>query len=117
MIGLASSGLHSNGYSLARKALCEVGGFLLSDIPEGMDRPLGDEMLEPTRIYVRPVLALIERVEVLGMSHITGGGLVQNPPRILPHGASMALSVDTWRRPPIFDVISRTAGVAADEIV
>lgn len=116
VIGLASSGLHSNGYSLARKALCEVGGFLLSDIPEGMDRPLGDEMLEPTRIYVRPVLALIERVEVLGMSHITGGGLVQNPPRILPHGASMALSVDTWRRPPIFDVISRTAGVAADEM-
>jgi len=116
VIGLASSGLHSNGYSLARKALCEVGGFLLSDIPEGMDRPLGDEMLEPTRIYVRPVLALIERVEVLGMSHITGGGLVQNPPRILPHGASMALSVDTWRRPPIFDVISRTAGIEREEM-
>lgn len=116
VIGLASSGLHSNGYSLARKALCEEGGFLLSDIPEGLDRSLGEEMLEPTRIYVKPVLSLMNHVEVLGMSHITGGGLVENPPRILPPATSMRLCVNTWCRPRIFDIISRTAGVEREEM-
>lgn len=116
VIGLSSSGIHSNGYSLARKALFEVGGYSLKDVPEGLDRALGQELLEPTKIYVRPITALIDSVDVLGMVHITGGGLVENPPRILPEGTAMELGMESWEHPAIFEVIRKAANVPSDEM-
>lgn len=118
VIGLASSGLHSNGYSLARKALLEKGGFTVA---QALDQPefggtLGEEMLSPTRIYVRSVLSLLEQVPVLGMAHITGGGLVENPPRMLPAGASMRLRWGSWPVHPIFRLIQDVGNVDIDEM-
>ncbi len=132
VIGLASSGLHSNGYSLARKALLEQGGLTVGQSCDGLGTrrgsesagtigfasgcTLGDEMLRPTRIYVRPVLALMEQLRVLGMAHITGGGLVENPPRMLPTGVSLRLEWGQWPVHPIFRMIQEIGNVDAGEM-
>ncbi len=116
VIGLASTGLHSNGFSLARKVLLEQKGFKLSAVPAGLGRSLGDELLEPTRIYVRDVLALRERVEIKGLAHITGGGIPGNLPRCLPNGTCAVLSERNWKRPPIFDLIASGGEVQRDEM-
>jgi phosphoribosylformylglycinamidine cyclo-ligase len=100
IIGLASSGLHSNGYSLARKVL-EVSGAGHDTLLEGT--PLIEQLLTPTRIYVKPLLALLAEVEVHAMAHITGGGLPENLPRVLPEGLMATLDLRSWRRPAIFD--------------
>jgi phosphoribosylformylglycinamidine cyclo-ligase len=117
VIGLASSGLHSNGYSLARKVFLETAGW-------GLDRPvpelgcaLGEEMLRPTRIYVRSVLALREAVDVRGIAHITGGGIPGNLPRILPPGCAAHLRRDAWARPPVFGLLQRLGGVPEEDMV
>ncbi len=116
LIGLPSSGLHSNGYSLARKVLLDDGKLALKDTPEGLDRPLADALLEPTRIYVKDMLALMKAVKVKGMAHITGSGIPGNLPRCLPDGTRAVLSERTWTRPPIFELIARLGGVARDEM-
>ncbi len=118
VIGLASSGLHSNGYSLARKALLEKGGLTVAQVLDGEEFgcTLGEEMLRPTRIYARSVLALLEQAPVLGMAHITGGGLVENPPRMLPAGASMRLRWGSWPVHPIFRLIQDVGNVDTDEM-
>ena len=132
VIGLASSGLHSNGYSLARKALLEQGGLTVGNTLNGLGERLGpesgdalgftsgctvgEEMLRPTRIYVRSVLALMEQLRVLGMAHITGGGLVENPPRMLPEGVSVRLDCAQWPVHPIFRLIQEVGNVDADEM-
>ncbi|MGI6130285.1 MAG: amidophosphoribosyltransferase [Bacillota bacterium] len=128
VIGLASSGLHSNGYSLAREALLERGGLTVAQSVDGpgsefgrgfgftLGCTVGEEMLRPTRIYVRPVLALMEQVCVLGMAHITGGGLVENPPRMLPAGASMRLEWGSWPVHPIFQLIQEVGNVDPGEM-
>jgi len=132
VIGLASSGLHSNGYSLARKALLEQGGLTVGHTLDGPGaRPgsgggdvlgfasgctVGEEMLKPTRIYVRSVLALMEKLRVLGMAHITGGGLVENPPRMLPDGVSARLEWGQWPVHPIFRLIQEVGNVDAGEM-
>lgn len=115
VVGLASSGVHSNGFSLARKSLLEVQGFGLDDEPEPLDRAVGCTLLDPTRIYRRVVSALCERVRVKGLAHITGGGLVDNPPRILQPGLGMTLDPSCWDVPPIFGLIAR-AGVEEAEM-
>ncbi|QAT86622.1 phosphoribosylaminoimidazole synthetase [Corallococcus coralloides] len=116
LIGLTSSGLHSNGYSLARKVLLDDAKLPLDMTPQGLDRPLGDALLEPTRIYVKDALALCQAVKVKGMAHITGSGIPGNLPRCLPDGTRAVLSESTWKKPAIFDLIAKTGGVARDEM-
>jgi phosphoribosylformylglycinamidine cyclo-ligase len=105
VLGLASSGAHSNGFSLIRRILERAGA------------PAGIDLLEPTRIYVKPVLALLETVPVKGLAHITGGGIPGNVPRVLPAGTRAVLEAGSWRRPPVFDWLQRTGGVAEDEML
>ncbi len=113
VIGIASSGLHSNGYSLVRQILARSGTAL--DQPfDG--RTLGEALLEPTRIYVRPVLALLRRITVRAIAHITGGGLVENVPRVLPAGTAARLDPAAWPRPALFDWLARSGGVPEAEM-
>jgi len=116
LIGLASSGLHSNGYSLARKVLLQKQRHALSEILPPLRRSLADELLEPTRIYVRDILAVREQVELKGLAHITGGGIPGNLPRCLPTGTSALLSERTWQRPPVFDLIASGAEIDRAEM-
>ena len=105
VIGMASSGAHSNGYSLVRKVLA-VSSADLYETFEG-ERTLGQALLEPTRIYVRPVLALMQKVSVKGLAHITGGGLVENIPRVIPEKLAARLEAARWPRPPVFDWLQK----------
>jgi phosphoribosylformylglycinamidine cyclo-ligase len=115
VLGVASSGLHSNGYSLARKALLER--YPLDarlDLLDG--RTIGEALLQPTRIYPKDVLALLDGVPVKSMAHITGGGLPGNVPRNLPDGTRAVLEERRWTWPPIFDLVEREGGVSRDEM-
>ncbi len=116
LLGLASSGLHSNGYSLARRVLLEEGHLALDAHVEGLARPLGEELLEPTRIYVKDVLALIDAVDVRGLAHITGSGIPGNVPRCLPEGTRAVLHASRWPCPPIFSAIARLGQVERAEM-
>ncbi len=108
VVGLASSGAHSNGYSLVRKILAVTG----AELNEPFDgRTLGEALLEPTRIYVKPVLAVQEKVPVKGIAHITGGGLVENVPRVLPEGTAAHLDKSRWPRPAVFDWLQANGNV------
>ena len=108
LIGIASSGPHSNGYSLIRKIL-KVRKARLDQPFEG--RPLGEVLLAPTRIYVKPLLALLREVPVHAAAHITGGGLPGNVPRVLPEGVRAVLDARAWKRPRIFDWLQEAGGV------
>ena len=113
VLGIASSGPHSNGFSLIRKIVAASG----SDLASPFDgTTLGAALLAPTRIYVKPVLALMHDVKVKGMAHITGGGLLENVPRMLPPGLQARLSRATWSRPPIFSWLQRHGNVADEEM-
>jgi phosphoribosylformylglycinamidine cyclo-ligase len=105
LVGLASSGLHSNGYSLVRSAMLEPGTFLLGETPEGLDRPLADELLEPTAIYAPLVVELVRAELLAAAAHVTGGGLAENVPRALPEGLGAELFENSWPVPPIFDLV------------
>jgi phosphoribosylformylglycinamidine cyclo-ligase len=113
LLGLASSGAHSNGYSLVRKILERVRPDLRADFD---GRPLGDVLLEPTRIYARAVLALLAALPVKGIAHITGGGLTGNVPRMLPRGTRAVIEGRAWPRPALFDWLQREGGVAEAEM-
>jgi phosphoribosylformylglycinamidine cyclo-ligase len=113
IIGLASSGAHSNGYSLIRRLL-EVGGATASTELDGV--PLYDQLLAPTRIYVRSVLALMAEIDVHGIAHITGGGPTGNIPRTLPEGLEAVLEERTWPRPAVFDWLQLTGRIERDEM-
>ncbi|MGB9905465.1 MAG: phosphoribosylformylglycinamidine cyclo-ligase, partial [Desulfotomaculales bacterium] len=101
LIGLPSSGLHSNGYSLARKVFFEVAGYGADSRLEELGRTVGEELLEPTRIYVQTVLALRQRFDIKGIAHITGGGLTENIPRILPEKTAALVEKNSWPVPPV----------------
>ena len=117
VLGIASSGPHSNGYSLIRRIVARAQADLSAPLPgEPSGRALGALLLEPTRIYVKPVLELIRSLPVKGLAHITGGGLTENVPRVLPPGLTAALGRDTWPRPPVFDWLQRAGGVSAAEM-
>jgi len=113
VLGLASSGLHSNGYSLARRIVFDILKLRVTDALPGTGRTVADELLEPTRIYVRSIQRLLETVEVRGMAHVTGGGLTGNIPRVLPHGCRARLVRGSWSPPPVFDTL-RQAGRVED---
>jgi phosphoribosylformylglycinamidine cyclo-ligase len=113
IVGIASSGLHSNGYSLARKVL-QRSGAGPDALLEG--RSLVEQLLAPTRIYVKPLLALLDEVEVHAMAHITGGGLPENLPRVLPDNATAVIDTSSWRRPAVFDWLQAEGGIADAEL-
>jgi phosphoribosylformylglycinamidine cyclo-ligase len=113
LIGIASSGPHSNGYSLIRR-IVERSGFDLATLLDG--RPLAEHLMAPTRIYVKPLLALIARAPVRALAHITGGGLLENVPRVLPAGCRARIDVRSWPRPAIFDWLQAHGGVAPTEM-
>lgn len=113
LIGLASSGLHSNGYSLVRKIFESVS--LEKAFPE-LGEVLGETLLRPTRIYVKSILPLLPGGEILGMAHITGGGLTDNIPRVLPPGLGVRIDTSTWELPPIFTLMQRLGDVAWPEM-
>ena len=113
MLGLASSGAHSNGYSLIRRIIATKGVNLSADFH---GRTLGDVMLEPTRIYVKPVLKLLKSVAVKGLAHITGGGLVENVPRVLPAGLAARIERAAWRLPPLFRWLQAEGNIADAEL-
>lgn len=117
LIGLPSSGLHSNGYSLARKVLLEVAGYKVDAFLPELERTVGEEMLEPTRIYVKSILPLLAQYKILGLAHITGGGLTENIPRILPKGTSVLLKRSAWPVPPVFSLIQRIGRIEENEML
>ncbi len=105
LIGLASSGIHSNGYSLVRKTLLVDGHLDLSEKYGNLDCSLGEELLRPTRIYVKSVLALLKKVKIKGMAHITGGGFIENIPRMLPNGVGAEIEIGSWPILPVFNLL------------
>ena len=115
VIGLSSSGLHSNGYSLAR-AVVEKSGVKLTDTPAGLSKTLGHALLEPTIIYCKQILALRREVRVKALAHITGGGIVENVPRTLPDGLGARLNAG-WPVPPIFRWLAAAGPVAPAEML
>jgi phosphoribosylformylglycinamidine cyclo-ligase len=113
VLGLASSGLHSNGYSLARKVLEPLG---YESVHEELSGTLGDAMLEPTRLYIKPLLSLIETVEVKAIANITGGGFYENIPRALPEGTRAQISRGSWPIHPLFKLIEKHGHVEEREM-
>jgi len=116
LVGLASTGLHSNGFSLARRALFEDGGLDVRSKLVDLDRPLGDVLLTPTRIYAKLVLALAAEFPVKGIAHITGGGLTENLPRVFPKDCRAHISRGSWPVPPIFSLIKKIGRVDEAEM-
>ncbi|CAK7038234.1 MAG: Phosphoribosylformylglycinamidine cyclo-ligase [Desulfovibrio sp.] len=116
LIGLASSGLHSNGYSLARKVL-EKSGLSGNDIMPGTDKTVRDVLLEPTTIYVECVRSLLRDLTIKGMSHITGGGFYDNIPRILPAQVGVRIDFGSWTMPPVFTWLAETGNLSWPEML
>jgi len=116
IIGLASSGLHSNGYSLARKVLFDKLGLGVKDRVDGLKKTIGEELLIPTRIYVKPILKLLKWFKLKGIAHITGGGFVENIPRILPRGCKAVIKRDSWPIPFIFRFLKEKGGISEMEM-
>ncbi|MFO8015066.1 MAG: phosphoribosylformylglycinamidine cyclo-ligase [Phycisphaerae bacterium] len=120
VLGLASSGLHSNGYTLARRIVFEAAGLAVTDEVPGLGRTVADALLEPTRLYVRPVLRVLRHYTtkrvVHGMAHVTGGGLAGNLARILPRGVRARLAKDAWPVPPLFTWLQKAGNVSEKEM-
>ena len=114
LIGLASSGLHANGYSLVRSAL--LGRYALEDTPPQLGRPLADELLEPCAVYAPLVRALATAGTISSAAHITGGGFSENIPRALPHGLGADVDVGSWPVLPVFDLVRDASGASEDEM-
>jgi phosphoribosylformylglycinamidine cyclo-ligase len=116
VIAMGSSGLHSNGYSLARQVLLEIGRMALSGHVEEFGRTLGEELLEPTRIYAKDCLALVAETDVRTFAHITGGGLAANLARVLPEGLTAVADRRTWTPDPVFAVIAQRGRIEKAEM-
>ncbi|MEO8347200.1 MAG: phosphoribosylformylglycinamidine cyclo-ligase, partial [Betaproteobacteria bacterium] len=116
VLGLASSGPHSNGFSLIRRIVAASSANLEAPFTPTQPNTLSDALMAPTRIYVKPLLALLRELRVKGMAHITGGGLVENVPRMLPTGLQARLARDAWTQPAIFDWLQRHGNVADAEM-
>lgn len=113
LIGLASSGIHSNGYSLVRKVF---NNWSLLEFVDGLECTLGDELLKPTKIYVKSILAALKKFNLKGMAHITGGGFIENIPRMLPEGLGAELDERNWQIPAIFKLISEVGQIDYNEM-
>lgn len=116
LIGLASSGVHSNGYSLVRKIFFEEQKLKVDDYLEELGCKVGEELLKPTRIYVEPLLNVIRHFKVHGLIHITGGGFTENIPRILPKGCKVKIETGSWDIPPVFRYLCKTGEVTPEEM-
>ncbi|WP_025845484.1 phosphoribosylformylglycinamidine cyclo-ligase [Paenibacillus ehimensis] len=116
VLGLASSGVHSNGFSLVRKLLLEDKGYGLHDSIDELGGRLGDTLLMPTKLYVKPVLAVLEEVPIKGMAHITGGGFLENIPRVLPEGVNVEIDYGSWPILPIFQLMQREGGISNNDM-
>ncbi len=116
VIAMASSGLHSNGYSLVRHVLLETGGWQLDRVVDEVGRTLGEELLEPTRIYAKACLDLARSTRTHAMSHVTGGGLAANLARVLPEELAATVDRGSWTPQPVFDVVRRVGSVAQPDL-
>ena len=116
LIGLASTGLHSNGYSLARRVLLDEAKMSLDERAAELGDTLGEVLLRPTRIYVKTIRALVESGDIRAIAHITGGGLTENIPRVLPEGCRAVITRGSWKQPPIFGLIQSRGRVDDDEM-
>ncbi len=117
LIGLASSGLHSNGYSLVRKIFFEGLNMSVKEYVPDFGRTLGEELLEPTRIYARAINNLRRDFRIYGISHITGGGITDNLPRILPRTCKVVIERSTWSVPPVFTFLQKAAQISNEEML
>lgn len=116
IIGLASSGLHSNGFSLVRKIIFEDLGLSVDDSVEELGCTIGEELIKPTRIYVRSVLGVLNRFAVHSLVHNTGGGFIDNIPRVLPNGCRAVIEKDSWKKPPIFPFLREKGAIPEAEM-
>lgn len=116
ILGLASSGVHSNGFSLVRRIIADRGWRLDDRFASEEGRTLGQALLEPTRIYVRSLLPLVQQRRIKGLAHITGGGILENIPRVLPDNCKAAVDTTRWEMPPIFTYIQKGGDVAPEEM-
>ena len=117
LIGIASSGLHSNGYSLVRKILFDQHQMNIDEQVKECKKTLGEELLTPTRIYAKTITNLLRDFQIHGMAHITGGGLVDNIERILPHGCIARINMKSWDIPPIFPYLQAKGGISEEEML
>jgi phosphoribosylformylglycinamidine cyclo-ligase len=116
ILGLASSGIHSNGFSLVRRIIAERGWNLEQPIPSEEGGTLSDALLQPTRIYVRPLLPLVQQRQIKGAAHITGGGLLENIPRVLPIGCHAVVETSRWELPSTFALLQEGGRIAPEEM-
>lgn len=116
LLGLASNGVHSNGYSFVRKVV-ELSGLAWDAPSPFSDATLGAALLAPTRLYVKQALAAVRAGGVHALAHITGGGLTENPPRVIPEGLACQIDLDAWDLPPVFDWLARTANMSEPELL
>ena len=116
ILGLPSSGIHSNGYSLVRKLFFDILNMKTTDYVEEFGTTLGEELLKPTKIYVKQILSLIKEINVKGISHITGGGFYENIPRILPENVDAKINVDSWKLPAIFKFMQEKGDINKTEM-
>ena len=117
LIGIASSGVHSNGYSLVRKVVAMTGASLSSPAPFMGNATVGEALLTPTRLYVRSALAAIRSGGIKGLAHITGGGVTENLPRVLPDTLDAEIDLGSWSLPPVFNWLAREAGLPESEML
>ncbi len=116
LVGLGSSGIHSNGYSLVRKVFFEDQSFSLEESLPEIGTTLGEALLTPTKIYVKPVLAALKQFSIKGMSHITGGGFIENIPRMLPDGLQAEIKEGSWDIPSIFPALEHYGDIPRSEM-
>ena len=116
LIGLASSGIHSNGYSLVRKLFFEEANMALTEYVDELGCTLGEELIRPTKIYVKSLLSALDTFKIKGMAHITGGGFIENIPRMLPDGLGAELTESNWEVPAVFKLMESIGGLERKEM-
>lgn len=116
IIGLSSSGLHSNGYALARKLFFEAMGMKIDDRPSDSSKTIGEMMLEPTKIYVKTVLDIMDSFDIKALAHITGGGLLENIPRVLPSDTAVQIDTESWTKPEIYKYVLESDMIEQKEL-
>ncbi|QTL98445.1 phosphoribosylformylglycinamidine cyclo-ligase [Iocasia frigidifontis] len=116
IIGLPSSGIHSNGYSLVRKVFFDLANYNIEQEIEGLEMSLGEELLKPTRIYTDPVLKMLDKFSIKGIAHITGGGFLENIPRILPQGTGVVIEEGSWQIPAVFNLLQTVGDIELKEM-
>ena len=115
LVGLGSSGIHSNGFSLVRRLFGTDSSELMRYSAE-LSKSVGEEVLTPTRIYVKTVLEVIKRFDIKGIAHITGGGFIENIPRMIPEGLGVSVKLGSWDMLPVFDVLGRLSGLETEQL-